>query len=232
MIYVDDMRRPARVGRTQANWSHLTADTREELLTFAVHVLGLKPAWRQAWDTRRFHFDVTDSVRQRAIRAGAEEITYPRGMAALLERRRAAEAGLPPAAAPVGRGELAAGDRFVWRFEGADGWSTPCRVTDTRPVRATAATPRGVELRYVDDAGVRRLFPAAGRIEIARLPYAEEPPDPAPLAPGAARAAWDGARAPRPDGAHQPAEQPLTGAQVPAGRPPGAGAPTTTGEGA
>lgn len=31
-VYVDDMRRPATVGRISARWSHLTADTREELL--------------------------------------------------------------------------------------------------------------------------------------------------------------------------------------------------------
>lgn len=89
-VYVDDMRRQATVGRVTARWSHLTADTREELLAFA-RAIGLRPEWRQAWDTRRFHFDVTDQRRRAAIAHGAEEISYPRGMAALLDRRRQAE---------------------------------------------------------------------------------------------------------------------------------------------
>lgn len=90
-VYVDNMRRAATVGRTTARWSHLTADTREELLAFAQRI-GLRPEWRQAWDTRRYHFDVTDTRRQAAIAAGAVQVTYPHGMAELLAARRAAEA--------------------------------------------------------------------------------------------------------------------------------------------
>jgi hypothetical protein len=68
-VYVDDMRMPARVGRTQANWSHLMADSRDELIAFAER-LGMKRLWLQNKPSG-VHFDVTDSIRARAIEAGA-----------------------------------------------------------------------------------------------------------------------------------------------------------------
>jgi hypothetical protein len=40
-VFVDDMRRPARVGRITADWSHLYADSDDELHAFAAR-LGLK----------------------------------------------------------------------------------------------------------------------------------------------------------------------------------------------
>lgn len=74
-VYVDDMRRRARVGRLDARWSHLMADTRAELDTFADR-LGLRRSWIQKAGTALEHYDVTDSVRVRAIRLGAVQITY------------------------------------------------------------------------------------------------------------------------------------------------------------
>lgn len=71
-VYVDDMRVAARVGHTNARWSHLMADTRAELLAFA-GTLGLRESWLQ--DKRSgVHFDVTDSVRRRALSLGAVSI--------------------------------------------------------------------------------------------------------------------------------------------------------------
>ena len=68
-VYVDDWRMPARVGRLSARWSHLMADSREELDAFARR-LGLRAEWVQ--DKRSgLHYDVTDSVRARAFRLGA-----------------------------------------------------------------------------------------------------------------------------------------------------------------
>ncbi|SKM81422.1 Uncharacterised protein [Mycobacteroides abscessus subsp. massiliense] len=61
-VYVDDMRMPARVGRLQARWSHLMADTDEELHAFAAR-LGLKRSWHQKPGTAISHYDVTDSRR-------------------------------------------------------------------------------------------------------------------------------------------------------------------------
>ncbi|WP_375539284.1 DUF4031 domain-containing protein [Mycolicibacterium sp. CBMA 335] len=37
-VYVDDMRMPARVGRIEARWSHLIADTDVELHAFAASI--------------------------------------------------------------------------------------------------------------------------------------------------------------------------------------------------
>ena len=70
--YVDDYRIEARVGHLTAHWSHLMADSRAELLTFAVH-LGLQPAWLQD-KISGVHFDVTDETRAEAIRLGAVPI--------------------------------------------------------------------------------------------------------------------------------------------------------------
>jgi hypothetical protein len=71
-VYVDDFRMRARVGRLDARWSHLMADSRDELLSFADR-LGLRRAWLQ--DKRSgVHFDVTDSMRTKAIRLGAVQV--------------------------------------------------------------------------------------------------------------------------------------------------------------
>lgn len=87
-VYVDDMRRRTRVGNGRpAIWSHLMADTHEELIAFALK-LGLSPAWIQHAGTHREHFDVIDTKRQVAISLGAVEISYPRGTAELLARKR------------------------------------------------------------------------------------------------------------------------------------------------
>ena len=71
-IYVDDMQLPAQVGRLNARWSHLMADTREELITFAQSI-GLRRSWIQDKPSG-VHFDVTESLRQKAIHAGAVPI--------------------------------------------------------------------------------------------------------------------------------------------------------------
>lgn len=83
------MLRPAKVaGARRANWSHLFADTPAELREFARR-LGLRPSWVQHAGTHREHFDVTASVRARALAFGAEPITYPAGVAELIDARRA-----------------------------------------------------------------------------------------------------------------------------------------------
>jgi Protein of unknown function (DUF4031) len=45
-VYVDDARIPARVGRIRARWSHLFADSQDELHALAQSI-GLKCAWFQ-----------------------------------------------------------------------------------------------------------------------------------------------------------------------------------------
>lgn len=74
-VYVDDMRLPARVGRIEARWSHLMADTDDELHAFAASI-GLRRSWAQYPGTWKSHYDVTDSKRAQAIRAGAVAIGW------------------------------------------------------------------------------------------------------------------------------------------------------------
>ena len=92
MIWVDDMRRSARPANYRGHgiprWSHLFAETPAELAAFA-RQLGLSPAWLQYAGTHREHYDVTDTVRRRAVQAGAVPLRYPAGVADLLEARRA-----------------------------------------------------------------------------------------------------------------------------------------------
>ncbi len=90
-VYVDDFRVPARVRGINARWSHLTADTEDELRAFAV-VLGLKSSWIQKPGTDYVHFDVTDSVRAAAVAAGARSVTIREGGELLRQRRAAARA--------------------------------------------------------------------------------------------------------------------------------------------
>jgi hypothetical protein len=91
-IYVDDMRMPATVGRITARWSHLMADTDEELHAFAA-ALGLRRSWAQFPGTWKSHYDVTDAKRQQAISRGARPITHGGAESAALIAGRLAEAG-------------------------------------------------------------------------------------------------------------------------------------------
>lgn len=87
-VYVDDMRRRRTVGGGRPRtWSHLMADTHDELMEFARR-LGLRADWLQHAGTHREHFDVVEQVRTRALRLGATAITYPHGTAEFLGRKR------------------------------------------------------------------------------------------------------------------------------------------------
>lgn len=86
-VYVDDMRMTARVGRFNARWSHLMADTREELDDFARR-LGLRPSWIQHPGTPKEHYDVTDPVRVKALALGAVPITWKDAGRLFLARQR------------------------------------------------------------------------------------------------------------------------------------------------
>jgi hypothetical protein len=92
-IYIDDMRRPARVGSLRGIWSHLFTDSVDQtaLHEFAA-ALGLKRGWFQVYERTPWmnHYDVTDSVRRKAIQAGATEVVYITETGAIM--RRTAEA--------------------------------------------------------------------------------------------------------------------------------------------
>lgn len=73
-VYVDDARIRAKVKGgppNEALWSHLWADTLEELEEFAER-LGLNPKWLQA--TSMYHYDLVESRRLQAIALGAEPV--------------------------------------------------------------------------------------------------------------------------------------------------------------
>lgn len=104
-VYVDDFGMPARVGGLNARWSHLIADTPEELHEFAAR-LGLKREWFQdpcvngkplekpgTKGAERYHYDVTSSKRALAIRLGVVPVPFrelPDIINARWERRVAA----------------------------------------------------------------------------------------------------------------------------------------------
>ena len=69
-VYVDDMRAP--FGRMIM--CHLIADSRAELDTM-VDKIGVARKWIQHADTDREHYDISLSMRAKAIKVGAIEIT-------------------------------------------------------------------------------------------------------------------------------------------------------------
>lgn len=89
-VYVDDMRRLATVGRFTARWSHLMADTDEELHEFAARI-GMRRSWHQKAGTPLSHYNVTDSRRDHALRLGAVPIGYMSEESKSLLRRKRAE---------------------------------------------------------------------------------------------------------------------------------------------
>lgn len=97
-VYVDDWRQPARVGRLEAVWSHLTADTDEELHEFAAR-LGLRREWAQHMDQPNrslHHYDVTESKRRQAIRLGAVAQSWRDTGRRVADERRRLAADLAP----------------------------------------------------------------------------------------------------------------------------------------
>ncbi|KMO82652.1 DUF4031 domain-containing protein [Mycolicibacterium chlorophenolicum] len=88
-VYVDNMRLSAQVGTISGRWSHLMADSDDELDEFAAK-LGLKKAWAQHPGTALSHYDVTESKRQQAIALGAVPIDYGGDISIALIRRESA----------------------------------------------------------------------------------------------------------------------------------------------
>lgn len=97
-VYVDNARIPATVGSLRGRWSHLTADTVEELHVFAGQI-GLARSWFQTCKNQKscppatcphWHYDVTDSKRAEAIRLGAQEMDL-RQWGAICSARREAQ---------------------------------------------------------------------------------------------------------------------------------------------
>jgi hypothetical protein len=100
-VYVDDAAIPATVPNGQvrhtSQWSHLFADTQEELHEFAAR-LGLRRSYFQPGKPRgdgspspHWHYDVTAGKRQQALRLGAQPVTWRDAPRIMRERDAAAE---------------------------------------------------------------------------------------------------------------------------------------------
>ncbi len=87
-VYLDDWRQPARLGPVDDRWSHLVADTDEELHAFAA-LLGMRREWFQHKEGRphQAHYDVPDRARQRALDLGAVPVTW-RQVGRMMRQRR------------------------------------------------------------------------------------------------------------------------------------------------
>jgi hypothetical protein len=78
MIYVDRLqrtRRPPKQAWSYYNFCHLTADTKEELISFAEQ-LGLREEYIQVSRNGTLHFDLTKNKRFLAIKFGAKIKDY------------------------------------------------------------------------------------------------------------------------------------------------------------
>jgi hypothetical protein len=76
-VYVDDWNQTATVRGITSRWSHMTADSADELHAFAAR-LGIP---RRAFQTKPGkpafdHYDVTEELRERAVDLGAIPLTW------------------------------------------------------------------------------------------------------------------------------------------------------------
>jgi hypothetical protein len=99
-VYLDDWRQRAHLGPVDDRWSHLVADTDEELHAFAER-LGMRREWFQGRTSRphHAHYDVPERARAEALDHGAVEVTW-RELGRMLRNRRA---GTSPAPGGEGR---------------------------------------------------------------------------------------------------------------------------------
>lgn len=81
-VYVDN----ARIPYGRMVMSHMIADHHRELVAMAESV-GLSTHWIQDLGTHREHFDVSQTMRRRAIANGAVAITQRQLVTKLIDRR-------------------------------------------------------------------------------------------------------------------------------------------------
>ena len=93
-VYLDDWRQPARLGQIDDRWSHLVADTEDELHAFAA-LLGIRRGAFQLRAARphHAHYDLPERARPEAIARGAVPVSW-RELGRMLRNRR-------PASTPV-----------------------------------------------------------------------------------------------------------------------------------
>ena len=92
-VYLDNWRQHARLGPVDDRWSHLMADTDEELHRFATG-MGLRRQWFQYKSGRphHAHYDLPERARSEALAFGAVEVTWRQLGRMLRDRRSSNEA--------------------------------------------------------------------------------------------------------------------------------------------
>lgn len=87
-VYLDDWRQRARLGPVDDRWSHLVADSDEELHDFAAG-MGMRREWFQDKSGRphHAHYDLPERARAEALANGAVEVTW-RQLGRMLRDRR------------------------------------------------------------------------------------------------------------------------------------------------
>jgi Protein of unknown function (DUF4031) len=119
-VFIDDMRAWHRVGNLRARWSHLMAgpfDPIAELHELAAEI-GLQRRWFQGppkhpWP--RSHYDVTDSMREAAIAAGAIPITFREAGVQMLRARKARREAEGAIVADLGPGAAQVSNWDLWQ---------------------------------------------------------------------------------------------------------------------
>jgi hypothetical protein len=90
-VYVDNMLLKADVPNgarvVRGRWSHMMADTHEELVDMADKI-GLRQSWIQYPGTYKEHFDVTMTKRTLALSLGAVELPIGPEWKAFMDARR------------------------------------------------------------------------------------------------------------------------------------------------
>ena len=96
-VYLDDWRQPAQLGPVDDRWSHLVADTDEELHAFVAR-MGMRREWFQDKPGRphHAHYDLPERARAEAVANGAVEVTW-RDLGRMLRERRSTAVGGPSA---------------------------------------------------------------------------------------------------------------------------------------
>lgn len=86
-VYVDDMRASLKVAGRNYVMCHMLADSDEELHEMADQIGVSRQYWQQPPKVSTSHYDITQSKRALAVKAGAIEVTMQE-MAAMAASRR------------------------------------------------------------------------------------------------------------------------------------------------
>jgi hypothetical protein len=93
-VYVDDWRQLATVGKMTSRWSHMTADSEQELHEFAARLGIPRSAFQSKPGKPVFdHYDLPENLRLEAISLGAVALGWRQ--AAKLRRERAKRPSAP-----------------------------------------------------------------------------------------------------------------------------------------